>query len=144
MITASAESITEIELDESNNVIGEKAPKTITEEQRKKLGKFSRKLGIDIDVVNVNGDLFYGSPIGNKPHFQNVIKNVPDVLDLMSWQATMVDSMYIDNLESERKIASHPVARVKTQNGDIYVTAPPEQLAHKLSETIWLSSRLAG
>lgn len=48
--------------------------------------------------------------------------------------------MYIDKLEEERKITYHPVAKVKTQNGYIYVTAPPEQLAHKLSETIWISN----
>lgn len=142
---AEAESITEIELDEKNNLIGETTSKEITEEQREKLRKFSRKLGKDIDVVNVNGDLFRGAPSNNKPHIQNVIKNVPDVLDLMSWSpSTGASAWYIDSLEQERKISYHPVARVKTLNGDVYITAPPEQLAHKLSETIWLSSRLAG
>ena len=143
MIMASAESFAEIDLDESNNLLGEKTPKEITTEQREKLAKFSRKLGIDIDVVNVNGDLFYGAPRNNKPNAQNVIKNVPEVLELMSWAQTMRGSMYIDSLEKEREITHHPIVRVKTQHGDIYVTAPPEQLAHKLSETIWLSSRMA-
>lgn len=144
MVMASAESIAEIELDESNNLIGETDSKSITEEQKERLGKFSRKLGLDIDVVNVNGDLYRGSPVDNKPHAQNVIQHVPEVLELMSWGPDMAGTMYIDGLELERKISSHPVARVKTQSGDIYVTAPPEQLAHKLSETIWLTNRLAG
>lgn len=144
IIMAGAESIREIELDEENNLIGKTTSKEITEEQREKLRKFSRKLGVDIDVVNVNGDLFRAAPLNNKPHIQNVIQNVPEVLDLMSWSSSMGGSMYIDRLETERKISYHPVARVKTLNGDVYVTAPPEQLAHKLSETIWLSSRLAG
>lgn len=144
IMMAGAESITEIELDEENNLIGETTSKEITEEQSEKLRKFSRKLGVDIDVVNVNGDLFRGAPLTNKPHIQNVIQNVPEVLDLMSWSSSMGGTMYIDRLEAERKISYHPVARVKTLNGDVYVTAPPEQLAHKLSETIWLSSRLAG
>jgi len=50
--------------------------------------------------------------------------------------------MYIDKLESEREITYHPVAKVKTQNGYMYVTAPPEQLAHKLSETIWANNEV--
>ena len=58
MITANAENIAEIELDESNNLSGERPSKSITKEQREKLAKFSRKLGHDIDVVNVNGNLF--------------------------------------------------------------------------------------
>jgi len=143
-IMGSAENITEIELDKENRLIGETKSEEITDEQREKLRMFSRKLGMDIDVVNVNGDLFMGAPSKNKPDIQNVIQHVPDVLDLMSWQPTMGGSMYIDNLEAERKITNHSVARVKIQKGDVYVTAPPEQLAHKLSETIWLSSRLSG
>lgn len=142
IMMAGAKSITEIELDEDNNLIGEATSKEITEEQREKLRKFSRKLGGDIDVVNVNGDLFRGAPSTNKPHIQNVIQNVTDVLELMSWSQSMGGSMYIDKLEDERKISHHPVARVETQNGDVYVTAPPEQLAHKLSETIWACTKL--
>lgn len=144
MIMASAENLTEIELDESNNLVGERNSKSITKEQREKIAKFSRKLGIDIDVVNVNGSLFRGSPKDNRPHAQNVIEHVPQVLDLMSWQPTMAGSMYIDSLEGDREITHHSVAKVKTPNGEIYVTAPPEQLAHKLSETIWLSGMIAG
>ena len=144
IIMAEAENITEIKLDDGNNIKSETTSKEVTEDQREKLSKFSRKLGSDIDVVNVNGNLFYGSPSTSKPHIQNIIKNVPGVLDLMSWDSIYGGSMYIDNLESEREISHHPVARVKTANGDVYVTAPPEQLAHKLSETIWLSSQLTG
>lgn len=143
MTMANAENITELQLDKENKLIGETKAKTITDEQREKLRKFSRKIGVDIDVVNVNGDLFRGAPLNDKPHIQNVIQHVPDVLDLMSWSPTLAGTMYIDNLESEREIIKHSVARVKTQSGDVYVTAPPEQLSHKLSETIWLSSRLA-
>lgn len=144
MIMAGAESITEINLDDSNNLIGEKSSIEITKEQRDKIAKFTRKLGMDIDVVNVNGDILYGAPKDNKPHVQNVIKNVPEVLELMAWKQEQYGTMYIDKLESEREITYHPVVRVTTQNGDIYVTAPPEQLAHKLSETIELSNMLAG
>lgn len=144
IMMAGAESITEIKLDEENNLIGETTSKEITEEQREKLRKFSRKLGVDIDVVNVNGDLFGGAPSTNKPHIQSVIQNVPEVLDLMSWSPSYDGCMYIDVLEADRKISYHPVARVKTQKGDVYVTAPPEQLAHKLSETIFLCDRLFG
>ena len=144
MIMASAENITEINLDESNNLLGEKISKDITKEQREKIAKFSRKLGLDIDVVNVNGSLYNGAPKDNKPHAQNVIGHVPQVLELMSWRPTMAGSMYIDSLEVDREITRHQVVRVKTQNGDIYVTAPPEQLAHKLAETMWLSSRILG
>lgn len=50
--------------------------------------------------------------------------------------------MYIDKLEAEREITYHPVAKVKTQNGYVLVTAPPEQLAHKLSETIWINNEV--
>ena len=144
IMMSGVENITEIELDEKNKLIGERTSKVITEEQKEKLRKFSRKLGLDIDVVNVNGDLFRGAPLDNKPHVKNIIKNVPNVLELMSWPKSMAGTMYIDCLESERKISRHPVARVKTSKVDVYITAPPEQFAHKLSETIWLSSRLAG
>ena len=139
---AQAENITEIELDENNNIRGEKNTKEISIEQKEKLEKFSRKLGADIDVVNVNGDFFDEAPLSNKPHIQNIIQNVPDVLDLMSWSRSMGGTMYIDNLDVEREIPYHPVAKIKTANGDLYVTAPPEQLAHKLSETIWFSHSL--
>lgn len=142
IMMAGAESITEIELDEENNLIGETISKDITEEQKEKLRKFSRKLGGDIDVVNVNGDLFKGAPSTSKPSVQNIIQNVPDILDLMHWSPSDCGTMYIDKLQEERKISHHPVARVKTLNGDVYVTAPPEQLAHKLSETIYLSYML--
>ena len=143
IMMAGTESITEIELDEENNIKREISSKQITKEQREKMAKFSRKLGADIDIVNVNGDLFSGAPSTSKPHIQNIIQNVPNVLDLMSWNPSMGGTMYIDRLESEREISYHPVAKVKTANGDVYVTAPPEQLAHKLSETIWLSSKIA-
>lgn len=142
MVTANASGITEIKLDKENNIIGMSKTKDITDEQREKIQKFSRKLGIDIDVVNVNGDVFNGAPIGNRPHARNVINNVPDVLELMSWGPTMAGSMYIDSLEGDRDIKNHPVAKIETEKGEIYVTAPPEQIAHKLSETILLSSML--
>lgn len=144
IIMADAESITEIELDKDNNIKSEIISKEITEQQRNKMKKFTRKLGFDIDVVNVNGDLFSGAPATNKPHIKNIIQNVPNILDLMSWSKSIGGSMYIDRLESERKISYHPVAKVKTQNGYVYVTAPPEQLAHKLAETMKLSGKLSG
>lgn len=143
MIMASAENITEINLDESNNIVGERPSIAITEEQREKIAKFSRRLGFDIDVVNVNGGLFHGAPNDNKPHAQNVIQHVPQVLELMSWSPRMAGSMYIDSLEGDRDITYHPVVRVEAQNRDFYVTAPPEQFAHKLAETIWLSNRMS-
>lgn len=144
IMMSGAESITEIELDEKNNIKREKQSKDITPDQKEKMEKFTRKLGIDIDVVDVNGDLFDGAPSTSKPHIKSIIQNVPNVLDLMSWSRSMSGTMYIDRLEDEREISYHPVAKVKTANGDVYVTAPPEQLAHKLSETIWLSSKLSG
>ena len=142
MIMANAESITDIDLDKSNNIVGDKSHKNISEEQRKRIAMFSRKLGSDVDIVNVNGNLFHGAPKDNKPNIQNVIRNVPQILELMSWQSTIGGSMYIDNLEGDRQIDYHPVSRVRTKKGDFYVTAPPEQLAHKLSETILLRTCL--
>jgi len=87
-VMASAESITEIQLDGQNNIVGEAKPKDITEQQRTKISTFVRKLGNDIDIVNVNGDFFNGAQPDNKPHIQNIIRNVPNVLELMSWPAT--------------------------------------------------------
>lgn len=88
-VMASAESITEVKLDEQRNIIGETKQKDITEEQRTKISTFLRKLGSDIDVVNVQGDLLNGSQPNNRPHIQNIIRNVPDVLELMSWTSTL-------------------------------------------------------
>ena len=143
MILANAESITEVDLNESNKIGAEISSKYVTEEQRMKIAKFTRKLGRDIDVVNVNGSLFGGAPIDNKPHIQNIIQHVPQILSLMSeWKQTRAGSAYIDSLEGDRKITYHPVARVKTKDGDMYVTAPPELMAHKLSETIFCISQI--
>ncbi len=83
---ASAESMTEIKLDKENNLIGETDQKVITQAQRAKISKFSRKLGFDIDVVNVNGNMLFGVPKQNRPHMQNIIQQVPNVLELMSWK----------------------------------------------------------
>ena len=139
---ASAESITEIELDENNHIKQEGKPYVISKMQREKISKFSRRLGGDIDVVNVNGNFFKGASIENKPSTTNIMQNVPGVLDLMPWQSGVGSTMHIDNLDAERNITRHSVAKIKTPNGEIYITPPPEQLAHKLSETLWLSSLL--
>lgn len=88
-IMASAECITEIQLDEGNNIVGETKQKDITEQQRTKISIFLRKLGNDIDIVNVNGNFYNGSQTNNRPHIQNIIKNVPNVLELMSWPSTL-------------------------------------------------------
>ena len=141
-IIASADSITEVELDDNNIITGEQEIKKITDEQREKLKTFERKLGVDIDVVNVNGDLFSGAPIGAKPHIKNVTENVPEILDLMSWNSSMGGSMYIDNLESERDISNHSVVKVVNEHGEFYVTAPPELLAHKLHELVTLKEMI--
>ena len=139
----SAENMTELKLDDENNVIGETQPKVITEHQRAKISKVIRKLGIDIDIVNVKGNMFRGAQAGNKPSIGRIKQNVPNIMELMSWSPTLEGTGYIDNLDYERSIVHHQVARIKTQNGCILVTAPPEQLAHKLAETISLSQTIA-
>lgn len=141
MILGNALEIVELDLDDSNQIIGEKRI-IISEEQREKIRTFSRKIGSDIDVVNVNGDLFYGSPVDDRPHIKNVVDNVENIYDLMSWQENSRGTAYIDNLESEREFSSHPVVKVITDEGDVYVTAPPELLAHKLSETMFFAEQL--
>lgn len=133
---ASAETITEIQLDENNRIIREKEEKNITNLQREKMSKFSRKLGTDIDIVNISGDMYSDVPRDKKPHINKIKENVPNVLDLMNWPSTLGGNMYLDRLEGERKITNHSVAKVKTKKGEVYMTAPPEQLAHKLNETI--------
>ena len=60
----------------------------------------------------------------------------------MSWSPQISGTMYIDNLDDEREINRHPVVRIKTNQGDILVTAPPELLAHKISETMFYASRV--
>ena len=62
----------------------------------------------------------------------------------MGWPSLMDGSGYIDNLDYEREISNHPVARVNTENGEVYVTAPPELFAHKLHETMVLREMLDG
>lgn len=141
MILGNALEIVELDLDDSNQIIGEKRI-IISEEQREKIRTFSRKIGSDIDVVNVNGDLFYGSPVDDRPHIKNVVDNVENIYDLMSWHENSRGTAYIDNLESEREFSSHPVVKVITDEGDVYVTAPPELLAHKLSETMFFAEQL--
>lgn len=142
MILASVETITDLCLDKNGHLNGENETQIITEEQREKFKKFSRKIGSDIDVVNVNGHLLDGTPLDNRPSIDNIKQHIPDVLDLMSWKPNTAGTC-IDCLEEDRKITKHPVCRVKTKNGNVYVTAPPEQLAHKLSETISLSLDIA-
>ena len=142
MILGSAEEITELKLDEDNNIIGERNTRIITPEQRVKIQTFSRTLGGDVDVVNVNGDLFSGAPKENRPHQVNVEEHVPGAYDVMGWPKSTGGTMYIDCLEQEREIRTHPVVKVKTKEGDILVTAPPELLAHKISETMFFCSEL--
>ena len=76
MILGEAESICDVLLDNNNCLIGDDERKEIDSKQKNKLKTFSRKLGDDVDIVNVNGDLFSGAPIGNKPNIQNVMRNV--------------------------------------------------------------------
>ena len=142
MTLGEAESICDVLLDNNNCLIGDVERKEINSKQKNKLKTFSRKLGDDVDIVNVNGDLFSGAPIGNKPNIQNVMKNVPNILELMSWNPKISGTGYIDNLESERDIQKHYVSKIETSDGDVYITAPPELLAHKISETLWLGSIL--
>lgn len=142
MILGNAEEIVELELDKDNHIIGEKEPKKITDEQRAKIQTFSRKLGIDVDVVNVNGNLFYGASIENRPSIPNVVKNVEDVMELNSWRPTFCGSMYIDALEGDRDITTHSVVKVKTDEGELLVTAPPELLAFKMTEMIFIGTKI--
>lgn len=60
-VLAGAKSITELKLDSENMVVGENDVIQIDGDQKQKLETFSRKLGMDIDVVNVNGSLFGGA-----------------------------------------------------------------------------------
>lgn len=143
-IVADAKKITEIKLDSDNKVIGNGLSIDVTEEQKEKLTKFSRKLGGDIDVVNVNGNMFDNAPLDNRPNIQNIIRNVPNVLDLMSWNPLYRGSMYIDSLECDRNISQHCVSIIETSKGPVVITSLPEQLAYKLSETLLLSDALLG
>ena len=143
ILLASSESITEIELDSDNNIEKETIVRQVSKKQREKLSKFDRKLGKDIDIINVNGNLIEGIPLENRPHAQKIIQNVPNILDLMSWEQSTSGTMFIDSLEVEREISYHPVVKVKTASGDFYITAPPELLAHKIAETITFSKKIS-
>ena len=60
-VLAGDKSITEYKIESKNMVVGENDVIQIDGDQKQKLETFSRKLGMDIDVVNVNGSLFGGA-----------------------------------------------------------------------------------
>lgn len=137
MILGSAEEIIELEINPDGQIIGERESKGVTPEQRAKIQTFSRKLGVDVDIVNVQGDFFVGAPRDCKPEMRRIEENAPGAYELMEWNPRISGTGYIDRLDDERVMNTHPVVRVRTKEGDILVTAPPELLAHKLSETIY-------
>ena len=97
---------------------------------------------MDIDVVNVNGNFFRGAEKESKPSMGRVRENVSGINELMNWGENQNGTAYIDNLDYEREINKHHVASVIIDGQEILVTAPPEQLAHKLHETMVLREML--
>lgn len=92
---------------------------------------------VDNSKVNVDGR------IKNRMLRAPVQRAIPDIEQLFNNQSSFYSAFAnIDSLESERKIDKHRVAKITIgENTDIYITAPEALIAHKLEETIQLSSQ---
>lgn len=136
MITGDALELSEVILDENNNIVSFDKKIVLNDYQRTKIGTFERKLGSDVDVVNVNGSMFGGASYGSKPSIDFIKNNISNITDLIPSFEFVGGTAYIDNLEQERDIETHHVTKVVTPNGEVFVTSLPEQLAYKLNDLL--------
>ena len=136
MITGDALELSEVILDENNNIVSFDKKIVLNDYQRTKIGTFERKLGSDVDVVNVNGGMFGGASYGSKPSIDFIKNNISNITDLIPSFEFVGGTAYIDNLEQERDIETHHVTKVVTPNGEVFVTSLPEQLAYKLNDLL--------
>jgi len=142
MALGCSESIEEVEIDESNKVICSNQRLRITEEQRIKISTFMRRLGGDVDVINVDGNLYYGASNKKAITFEGIKRKIPEITELMECAEDFCGIGYIDNLEKEHEILEHRVSKVKTLKGEVYILSLPEQFGFKWLETVILKDDL--
>jgi len=136
MIMGDAKEYSEVVLDENNTVISFDDEKVISDFQREKIKLFERQLGYDIDVVNVNGNMFNGALLKGKLSIGVLKENVDNLHELIPSFNYIDGTAYIDNLDYEHDIKEHRVCKVTTSNGVIYMTSPPEQISYKLNDLL--------
>lgn len=136
MILGDALELSEVVLDENNNIISFDKKIVLNDYQRTKIRTFERPLGSDVDVVNVNGSMFGGASFDNKPSIDFIKNNISNITDLIPAFEFIGGTAYIDNLDYERNIESHHVTKVLTPNGEVFVTSLPEQVAYKLNDLL--------
>lgn len=136
MIMGDALEYSEVVLDESNNIVALGNKKTINKTQREKIQTFKRKLGGDIDIVNVNGYMYGGAPRDKKPAISLIKENIDNVTELIPTFEYIGGSGYIDNLDFDRDINNHNVSMVTTSNGVVLMTSPPEQISFKIKDLL--------
>lgn len=136
MIMGDALEISEAILDENNNIISFQEKMTLNDYQRSKIRTFERPLGSDVDVINVNGNMFGGASFNNKPSIDFVKNNISNITDLIPSFEFVGGTGYIDNLEKEHDVDSHHVTKVTTPNGIVFITSIPEQIAYKLNDLL--------
>jgi len=136
MIIGDALELSEVVLDENNNIVSFDKKIVLNDCQKAKIRTFERKLGSDVDVVNVNGDMFGGASFDNKPSIDFIKNNISNITELIPAFEYVGGTAYIDNLDYERDIESHYVTKVLTPNGEVFVTSLPEQIAYKLNDLL--------
>ena len=134
-----AQSITEVVLDETGKIKEELSSKNVSEEQRKKIRKFSRKLGVDVDIILVNGRICkYNSREKIGLSVSSIKEKIPDSTELMSWKNDSGGLGYLDYVK-EDYYPKCPIAKIKTEKGEVLITSLPELIANKLIQIMILN-----
>ena len=136
MITGDALELSEVILDENNSIISTDEKIVLTELDQNKIKAFERQIGSDVDIVNVNGGMYYGASLDKKPSIAYIKDNISDISELIPSFKYIGGTAYIDNLDREHDIDAHHVTKVVTSNGEIFVTSLPEQIAYKLNDLL--------
>jgi len=135
LLLSSAKSIKTASLDIEGKVVSQSQEIAIPQKNIDSLSKGVRELGLDVDVISIDDEVFDG---GSKEYSLRTVKEHCDLaVDMCPKWKDISTTMYFDYLGDGRVFESYDTAELTMQDGSKVIVADPISLiVHKFADSI--------